>query len=127
MPCPRLPGHGSAAIMFAGSLRFSRARKHADDVVDLLRRQRPTLGNMVPLGKASTAACGCGVLGHEDGMPPHGRLPAVVPGLGVSQPLDDKTPAVLQDYGEGLFAQIRRFLGTEPKAAAELALRQGRK
>jgi hypothetical protein len=65
------------------------------------------------------------MLGYEDGMPPHRRLPTIVLRLGVTQPLDNEASAVLQDDGEGLLVQVRRFLCPKPKATAELALRQG--
>ncbi len=67
------------------------------------------------------------MLGYEDGMPPHRRLPTIVLRLGVSQPLDNEAPAVLQDDGDGFLLQIRRFLDPEPKATAEFALPQGYK
>ncbi len=67
------------------------------------------------------------MLGYEDRMPSHWSLPAVVLRMGVRQPLDNKTPAVLQNYGKGLLVEIRRFLGRKLKATAERAPCQGRK
>ena len=66
------------------------------------------------------------MLGNEDGMPPHRRLPTIVRRLGVGQSLCNELPAVLQDDGQGLLVEIRGVLGPKPKAAAELAPCQGR-
>lgn len=40
--------------------------------------QLPTGRDRMPLSQTTAAAAGCGMLSDENGVPPHGRLPAVV-------------------------------------------------
>ena len=83
---------------------------HTNDILDLVGGQFSTLGDSVPLGQAFAAACGCGVLGHEYRVVPHGGLFAVVGRAGWGEPDLDELPGVLEDNRQALLLQIGPLL-----------------
>ena len=82
--------------------------------------------NAVPFFETAAAARGGGVLGNEDRMAAHGRLPPVVLRLGLREPLAQELSAVLQHDWQGLFSQIRLIFRPQLKSAAKAASCQGR-
>ena len=80
--------------------------------------------NRVPFFQTAAAAGGRGVLGHEDGMVAHWRLPAVVVRAGRGEPLPDEPVAVLDDRLQPLALKIRTFPLAEPEPAAKRGFRQ---
>jgi hypothetical protein len=64
------------------------------------------------------------VLGDEDRVVPHGRLPAVVGGLGGGQALLDEIASMGKDYVQAFFPQARRFPRPQSKAPAEFGALQ---
>ena len=62
--------------------------------------QLPTGRDRMPLSQTTAAAAGCGMLSDENGVPPHGRLPAVVDGVGRRETLQEKPHGVFAHYRE---------------------------
>ena len=60
------------------------------------------------------------MLGDENRMAPHGRLPAVVFRLGRGQALDDELPRVLQNDRQTFLDQISLLLRSKPETTANL-------
>jgi hypothetical protein len=87
----------------------------------LLLAQFPSHRDAVPFGQTAAAAGGSGVLGDENQMAAHGRLPAVMARLSGRQALTDELASMLQDHGQSLFDQISLFLLPRPEMAAKLA------
>jgi hypothetical protein len=60
------------------------------------------------------------VLGDEDRMIPHGRLPAVIGGLSRGQSLLDEVAGMDEDGIQAFLPEVHRFPAPEPEPAAEL-------
>lgn len=66
--CPRSPRR----------LPFDPCHQDLHDISLFPCGQLPTGRDRMPLSQTTAAAAGCGMLSDENGVPPHGRLPAVV-------------------------------------------------
>ena len=59
------------------------------------------------------------MLGNEDGVPAHWRLPSVVQRLGGSQALAYEVAGVLHDNGEAATVEVGAVLRAEPELRSE--------
>jgi hypothetical protein len=114
----------SAASLLLYVLPVQPAFQNLDDVIYLLLRERPAFWDIVPFGQAASAAGpGC-VLSDKGRMVPHRRLPAVIGGIGIGQPLRNKIPGMLEDCIQTLIPEIFRFFAGKPKPAAKFRTHQ---
>src|SRR5215213_1700984 len=97
-----------------------------EDVAFLFIAERAALLNPVPFLEAAAAAGGRGVLCDEGGVVAHGRLLAVVGGLGGREALVYEVRGVFEHDGQPLRAQVRQLLAAQPEAPAELRLAERR-
>ena len=74
----------------------------------------------MPLLETSAAARGGGVLGDENRMTGHRRLPAVIFRICRCEPLLDEVSSVIEDHVEPLALQILSFFRSQVKPAAKL-------
>jgi len=81
-----------------------------DDMLLLLRRKCPPLGNLVPLLQASPATGARGVLRNEYGMVVPGRLLPIIDRLCKRQSFFDEAPGVLEDFPHPFLAEVFEFL-----------------
>lgn len=95
-----------------------------DDVVLLGGVQGEAFGDGMPFAEAGAAAAGGGVLCDEDGVAAHGRLFAVVGGMGGGEPGADEVFGVAADGVGAFFEKVGAVAGAETEAAAEGGLRQ---
>ena len=77
-----------------------------------------------PFEEAAAAAAGTGVLGLEDRMPPHRRLPPVIKRVCGSESRSDEVFAMASDRCHPLLGDVLPIRCREVKAAPELRLRQ---
>jgi hypothetical protein len=89
-------------------------------VAFLFRVERAAFGDCVPLLEAAAAACGCGVLCDEGGMVSHGRLLAVVGGLGGREAFVYEVGRVFEYDRQALRAKVGQLLPAQFKSASEL-------
>jgi hypothetical protein len=115
------------ALRASWRLHFQPMLKHPDQIFDLFLGQRSAAGNTMPFFKASAATDGRGVLGNEDRVASHRRLPAVVFRLGRRKTFPQKLPPVFQHDRHRLFHQIVALFGTQSESASKPASRQRRK
>ena len=80
--------------------------------------------NPVPLLKTAPAAAGAGVLGHKDGMAPHGGLLSVIGNLSGSQTPGNEILGVPTDHRQTLFPDIFPVLFAEMKPGPECGFLQ---
>ena len=73
----------------------------------------------VPFLHAFPATGGRGMLGNENRMPSHGRLPAVIIGEGAGHPGINKLPGMICDRIEPFSGNVRPVDGFEPELRSE--------
>lgn len=102
-------------------------QQNLKNIFAFFRLQGSALVNLVPFGKASPAAGRRRVLGDENRVSLHGRLPAVVLRMGRAQSILNKLPAVVGDKEHPLLADIIYFTRRQSKTPAECTLPQSLK
>ena len=107
----------------SGLTRSVRSRQHnlrfvaqpscedRDDVFDLFVGEFISLWDAVPFFETAAAAGGGGVLGDENGMAAHWRLPAVVLRFGRREAVANELPAMPRITGSAFSAKYAHFLG----------------
>jgi hypothetical protein len=91
-----------------------------EDVTLLSVVERAALLNPVPFLEAAAAAGGRGVLGDEGRVVAHGRLLAVVGGVGCREALVYEVGGVFEHDTQALRAQVRQLLPAQTEAPSEL-------
>lgn len=88
--------------------------------------QLPTGRDRMPLGQTTAAAAGCGMLSDENGVPPHGRLPAVVGNKRRREPPTHEIFGMTADDRHSPAFDTGDLFGPQTEPAAEIGLRQPR-
>jgi hypothetical protein len=91
-----------------------------EDVAFLCRVEGAAFGDVVPFLEAAAAAGRCGVLGDEGGVVAHGRLLAVVRGVGGRESFVYEVGCVFEHDAQALRAEVGEFLPAQFESAAEL-------
>lgn len=88
--------------------------------------QLPTGRDRMPLSQTTAAAAGCGMLSDENGVPPHGRLPAVVGNKRRREPPTHEIFGMTADDRHSPAFDTGDLFGPQTEPAAEIGLRQPR-
>ena len=80
----------------------------------------------MPLSQTTAAATGCGMLSDENGVPPHGRLPAVVGNKRRREPPTHEIFGMTADDRHSPAFDTGDLFGPQTEPAAEIGLRQPR-
>ena len=88
--------------------------------------QLPTSRDRMPLSQTTAAAAGCGMLSDENGVPPHGRLPAVVGNKRRREPPTHEIFGMTADDRHSPAFDTGDLFGPQTEPAAEIGLRQPR-
>lgn len=114
--CPRSPRR----------LPFDPCHQDLHDISLFPCGQLPTGRDRMPLSQTTAAAAGCGMLSDENGVPPHGRLPAVVGNKRRREPPTHEIFGMTADDRHSPAFDTGDLFGPQTEPAAEIGLRQPR-